>query len=334
MITIANTITIAITIDIAIFPISPGPNEHTSAQNQWEAGARFRWIIWVGDLLSPRSKCLPFLQNLRRQLSTPWGWGILRSCRGGCANDNVQTMISTSVIISATICCPPSATHHMPHGASQTFPTIPHLPYTSSCLASATQEVSGSSMQEDTWEHIVKWDCECLPSWECTCERLGSVLGCVLGGILGSVLRAYLAAYSQAGWEFAIKCKWECTWEHARECNWERLESILGTVKSSRLRVCHRVQFGVYLRACSGVGLRASWELTWEHIVKQAGSVPSSAIGSVPSSAMRSVLKSMLGSTSASVLRAYLGRYCQPGSECAIECNWECAVMCNWECAW
>jgi hypothetical protein len=43
MITIANTITIAITI--AIFPISPGPNAHTYAHNRWEAGTRFRWKI-------------------------------------------------------------------------------------------------------------------------------------------------------------------------------------------------------------------------------------------------------------------------------------------------
>jgi hypothetical protein len=45
MITIANTITIAIAIAIAIFPISPGPNAHTYAHNQWEAGTRFRWKI-------------------------------------------------------------------------------------------------------------------------------------------------------------------------------------------------------------------------------------------------------------------------------------------------
>jgi len=51
-------------------------------------------------------------------------------------------------------------------------------------------------------------------------------------------------------------------------------------------------------------------------MVKQAGSVPSSAIGSV--------LESMLGSGIESVLRAYLGGYSQAGWECAIECNWGC----------
>ena len=42
-----------------------------------------------------------------------------------------------------------------------------------------------------------------------------------------------------------------------------------------------------------------SSEHTWERTVKQAGSVPSSAIGSV--------LESVLGSVIESVLRAYLG---------------------------
>ena len=59
--------------------------------------------------------------------------------------------------------------------------------------------------------------------------------------------------------------------------------------------MCHRVQLGVYLRACSGVRLRASTELTWERIVKQAASVPSSAIRSVHESVLGSVIESVLG---------------------------------------
>jgi hypothetical protein len=88
--------------------------------------------------------------------------------------------------------------------------------------------------------------------------------------VLESVLRAYLGAYSQAGWECAI------------ECDWERLESVIGKVKSNRLGVCLRVRLG------------ASWELTWERTVKQAGSVSSSAIGSVLESVLRSVHESDL----------------------------------------
>jgi hypothetical protein len=68
MITITDTITIAI-ITIAIITISPGPNAHTYAQNPWKADSIFRLKICVGDLLSPRSNCLPFLQNVRRQFS-------------------------------------------------------------------------------------------------------------------------------------------------------------------------------------------------------------------------------------------------------------------------
>ena len=47
---------------------------------------------------------------------------------------------------------------------------------------------------------------------------------------------------------------------------------------------------GSVLENVLGVYLGASCELTWEHIVKQAGSVSSSAIGSE----LESVLESML----------------------------------------
>jgi len=66
--------------------------------------------------------------------------------------------------------------------------------------------------------------------------------------------------------------------------------------------------------------LRASSELTWELIVKQAGSVSASAIGSIH--------ESVLGSVIESVFRAYLGAYSQAGRERAIECNWDLFV-CN-----
>jgi len=97
-------------------------------------------------------------------------------------------------------------------------------------------------------------------------------------------------------------------------------------------------------------------ERTWEHTVKQAGSVQSSAIGSVlqsvQSSELGSVQLSVLGSLLENVqssrlgvcnrvqsgayrrvnleaynwayLGAYLGAYSQAGWECAIECNREC----------
>jgi len=69
--------------------------------------------------------------------------------------------------------------------------------------------------------------------------------------------------------------------------------------------VCHGVQFGVYLKACSGVCLRSFCELAWEGIVKQAGSVSSGAIGRVLEIVLRSVIES--------VLRAYMGTYSQAG---------------------
>jgi len=118
MITITNTITIAIAIAIAIagaiISISPRLNADTYAHNRWKAGSSFLWTIWVGDLPSPNSKCLPFLHNLTLQLSTPWQWGIMRSCYGGHAKDDIQTIILTGVTISATISHAPSATRHPP----------------------------------------------------------------------------------------------------------------------------------------------------------------------------------------------------------------------------
>jgi len=72
----------------------------------------------------------------------------------------------------------------------------------------------------------------------------------------------------------------------------------MGAYSQVRLRVS--CLWRVYLGLCSGVSLRASWELTWERTVKQAGSVSSSAI--------RSVL-----------------------CEHARECTWERTRRCTWE---
>jgi len=127
MITITMAIITMAIITMAIITISPGPNAHTYAQNLWEAGSWFHRKIWVGDLLSPRSNCLPFLQYLRLQLSTPWPWGIVRSCRGGRAKDKVQTTISTDVMILANIRRLPPATRHTPH-ATRRPPPAKHCP--------------------------------------------------------------------------------------------------------------------------------------------------------------------------------------------------------------
>jgi len=62
----------------------------------------------------------------------------------------------------------------------------------------------------------------------------------------------------------------------------------------SQVRLGVSCLWRVYLGAYSGVCLRAYCELTWERTVKQAGSVPSSAIGSVFESVLGSVLESVL----------------------------------------
>jgi hypothetical protein len=64
---------------------------------------------------------------------------------------------------------------------------------------------------------------------------------------------------------------------------------------------------GSVLENVLGVYLGASCELTWESIVKQAGSVPSSAIGSVLESMPGSVHENVLGGVLGSVLGVYLG---------------------------
>jgi hypothetical protein len=141
-------ITIAI-ITIAIITISPGTDVQTYAHNPWEATCRVCWKISVPDHLSPRSNCLPFLPNLRLQLSRPWLSGIVRSRSGGGAKDKVKTMISTDFMMSATATRLPSPFTRLQLPASRFPPSASrHPPPASLCLARVTKHVSGSTMQE------------------------------------------------------------------------------------------------------------------------------------------------------------------------------------------
>jgi len=63
---------------------------------------------------------------------------------------------------------------------------IPLPPPASWCLAPATQEISGWSTQEHTWEHIVKCDWEWLGSAECNWEHAQECTWEVLEILLGS----------------------------------------------------------------------------------------------------------------------------------------------------
>jgi len=134
MITITNTITIAITIAIAIavaiaiISISLRPTAHTYGHNQWEVDTRFRSKIWIGDLLSPSSTCLPFLRNLRLQLSAPLPWSIMWSRLSGCSKDKVETMISTDISIWALY-----APRHWQHTTWHMLP-VKHYPPYAPCL--------------------------------------------------------------------------------------------------------------------------------------------------------------------------------------------------------
>jgi len=58
-------------------------------------------------------------------------------------------------------------------------PPVTHCQlYTScQCLVSATQQVSGSSAQEHTWEQMNKCNCKCLACWECICKHRAKKAG-------------------------------------------------------------------------------------------------------------------------------------------------------------
>jgi hypothetical protein len=77
--------------------------------------------------------------------------------------------------------------------------------------------------------------------WERTVKHAGSVPSSAIGTVLESMPGSVPRLYSEV-WLGAYL---ECTWDH--------LESYLGSVWSSRLAVCHRVQLGASLRACLGV---------------------------------------------------------------------------------
>jgi len=136
-----------------------------------------------------------------------------------------QTMISSEVMISATI-CPPSAMYDTPLVTSAMLTTIHHLPSTAMCvalatdvsrrLASTSQQPTWSSMQECNWKHIFKGEWECPPTWDsmsaCICKQPGSLRLSVivtilesiprslLGNIHWDILRTVLELYHRASW--------------------------------------------------------------------------------------------------------------------------------------
>ena len=155
--------------------------------------SRFHWKIGVGDLLSPRFNYLPFLQNVRLQLSTPGPWGIVRSCRGGFVKIQIETIILTDVMISAT------ATYLLvPAGCNPASLWIEHL----GAYIGAYSQVRSAV----TWLWRVYLGA-CVGVF---CERLSE------------------STVKQTG--SVIQCKWECTWEHAQKCAWEWLEALEGTM--------------------------------------------------------------------------------------------------------
>jgi len=76
-----------------------------------------------------------------------------------------------------------------------------------------------------TWDHT--WECIVKHDGRVASSAFESIFESILGRVLESILRAHFEVISHAGWE------------------------------------CHQVQWGVWLRACSGVCMRVAWELNW-----------------------------------------------------------------------
>ena len=224
-------------------------------------GSGFRWRIWARDLLSPRSNCLHFLWNLRLQVSTPWPWGIVRSHLGGRAKDMVQTTISTDVMISATIRRLPSATREC------RMPPAKHCPSYATSLTTPGPwrlQLSKSLDRELTWEHEVKWDWKCLPTWECTWERRAKLAGSVPSSTIGSGLESDSEVYFGVIWELT----WECTVKQAGsaiECNSERIVKQAGNVPSSATGSILESLLGSVSQAGWKCVIECNWERPWEH---------------------------------------------------------------------
>jgi len=116
------------------------------------------------------------------------------------------------------------------------------------------------------------------------------------------------------------------------------LISILRSAEPVKWGVYNWVQLSMYFRVCLEVYLRISPELTLEHTLKQAGSVPSSAIGRVLESMPGSGLQVYSEST-CSVLWGLLDNISQAGWECCHEeqlgiysqTGWVCAIEWNQE---
>jgi len=127
------------------------------------------------------------------------------------------------------------------------------------------------------------------------------------------------------------------------------MRDYLGSVQSSRLGVYHPVQLGPSLKPCPGVYMRmdsevyfkayldctseASWELSCQHTVKQAGNMQSSAIGSVLDSMPGSILQNILGGVLWSLHGVYLGASWKLTWEGTWEHRWECAMKLIWQLA-
>ena len=181
---------------------------------------------------------------------------------------------------------------------------------------------------------------------------------------LGVYNSVKLGPYMRVYWGVYLRVTQRWTWVCTQWCALKCIESRLGNIQETRLRESHQVQLEVYLKVCSEVCSKASWELTCQCTVKQAGIIPFSAIRSVLESMPGSVRENVLEGEQGRILGVYLGAslnptfdhrsswlgvrhraqfgaYSQAGWNCAIECNqqftlehsWVHAMPCIWQLA-
>jgi hypothetical protein len=141
----------------------------------------------------------------------------VRSCCGGCAKDMVQTMISTDVMILATIRHPPDATYLRPPGACNSaslWINTRHPPPATSLTPPGAWRLQLSKSLDRAHRSIHR---------SIESSEIGSVLP--LESVFGSVEPSRLGVCHRVQLAVYLRATRRCTWVRTRRCSWECLES-------------------------------------------------------------------------------------------------------------
>jgi len=171
------------------------------------------------------------VQNISLNLWTQWQWGIVRFHKGSHTKDKVQSMTSSDIIMSATICSLLSVTCRLlnmtwcrPDTMCQMAPVY-YVQVRSACNLPCFwiwihRSISESILSSQIWK--------CHAWWEYTSE-----CGAKYSGV--------------------VKYNSEHTWDHPLKCVWVWLQTFARSIQQSRLSVYHQVQFEASCRAYLGL---------------------------------------------------------------------------------